>query len=62
MSFLIFSVLSNVPETTFSCACLLIPFVPVVLFCPLCDSVSLSVLCLFVIIINNTYICSGDQL
>ena len=28
MSFVIFSILSNVCETTFSCACVLIPFVP----------------------------------
>ena len=52
MSFLICSVFSNVSsETTFICDCLLFPqFVPVVLFCPLCDFVCLSVFSLFVIV------------
>jgi len=57
----IFGILSNESETTFSCACFLIPFVPIFLFWPLSDFfVCLSVFCLFVIVINIT--CSVDQL
>ena len=36
MLFVIFSMLSNVCETTFSCACVLIPFVPPFFFFVLC--------------------------
>jgi len=54
LSFVIFSILSNVAETTFSCACVLIPFLSFVWFC-------LSVFYLFVIVIIITCICSGDE-
>ena len=53
--------LSNVRETTFSCACVPIPFVLLFLFLSFVWFCS-SVFCLFVVVIIITCVCSGDQL